>query len=342
MGESVAERVASEAARYDEFGRAWAHGTSPLYEDWALGIARDPELLRRLAGLDRRMSQPNLVFAAVRSNGGPLGEYSVVRAWLLEHWDLVVETAATRRTQTNEPNRCATWIPQLALLDGPLALLEVGAAGGLCLYPDRYGYDYDTPDGPRTLDPPAGPSPARMACRVDDGEAIPHRVPTVAWRLGIDLDPIDVRDAASVDWLTALVWPGPDHDARVARLRAAASVVAADPPAIVAGDLLETVIDAAASAPADATLVVFHSAVLMYLGAAARQRFAETMIGLAGAVGRRVVWLSNETRGVFAAVDATLPRGLRSHHRFIQTRDGMPVALAGQHGATYETAPFRR
>uniref|UniRef100_UPI0035B0681C DUF2332 family protein n=1 Tax=Microbacterium sp. TaxID=51671 RepID=UPI0035B0681C len=50
------------AATYDDFGRRWAHGTSPLYEDWALGIARDPDLLARLATLPLAQRQPNRVF----------------------------------------------------------------------------------------------------------------------------------------------------------------------------------------------------------------------------------------------------------------------------------------
>ncbi|MFE7567952.1 DUF2332 family protein [Streptomyces sp. NPDC057539] len=46
------------------------------------------------------------------------------------------------RTETNEPGRCATLLPALAALDGPLALIEVGASAGLCLHADRYSYDY--------------------------------------------------------------------------------------------------------------------------------------------------------------------------------------------------------
>ena len=49
-----------------------------------------------------------------------------------------------RRTQTNEAARCALMLPLLAALPQPLALLEVGASAGLCLLPDRYGYDYGT------------------------------------------------------------------------------------------------------------------------------------------------------------------------------------------------------
>lgn len=328
------------AAYYDDFGRRWAHGTSPLYEDWALGIARDPEVLSRLAALPHSKRQANLVFASARWEGAPLSPYHEVRPWLVRHWDRIVATGAVRTVQTNEANRCATWLPPLSRIDGPVALLEVGAAAGLCLFPDRYSVEYTTPSGIRRVDPPSGPSDVLLACRVDDEGAVPARYPEVVWRRGIDLDPIDAADPAAVDWLANLVWPGPDHDARVARLRAAAAIAAADPPEILRGDLLERVTDVAASAPPDATLVVFHSAVLLYLDAAQRRRFADLMAGLGDATGRRVVWLSNETMGTLAEIDARVPVGTATDHRFVQTRDAVPIALAGQHGATYEIRPF--
>lgn len=328
------------AAYYEDFGRRWAHGTSPLYEEWSLGIAGDPELAERLATLPKRLQQANLLYAAARWRGCPLVPYPQWRAWLDEHWDRVIETAHGRSTQTNEPNRCATVVPVLSRIEGPVALLEVGTAAGLCLFPDRYGYEYAAPSGARTLEPD-GTSPVRLSCRIDDDASVPDRLPDVVWRRGIDLSPIDARDPESVDWLATLIWPGPDHDARVARLRAAAAVAASDPPDIIAGDLLETVTDAASSAPSGATVVVFHSAVLLYLDRDGRERFAEIMAGLGRAIGREVVWLSNETSGVFSGVDAQVPTGLDTSHRFVQAVDGRPVALAGQHGALYETAPFR-
>ncbi len=99
--------------------------------------------------------------------------------------------------------------------------------------------------------------------------------------------------------------------------------------------------DAAAAAPADATVVVFHSAVMLYLDQDGRQRFADIMAGLGRAIGRKVVWLSNETTGVFPQVDARLPAGLDTAHRFVQTVDGRAIALAGQHGAVYDTKPLK-
>lgn len=329
------------AAYYDDFGRRWARGTSPLYEDWALGIARDPEVLARLATLPHPKRQANLVFAAARWEGAAMSPYHEVRPWLLEHWDRIVSTGASRTVQTNEAGRCATWLPPLARIDGPVALLEVGAAAGLCLFPDRYSVDYTTPSGLRRVDPPGGPSDVVLACRVDDEASVPTRVPEVVWRHGIDLDPIDAADPDAIDWLANLVWPGPDHDARVARLRAAAAVAAADPPVIERGDLRERVTDAAASAPAEATVVVFHSAVLLYLDAPGRREFADLMAGLGDHTGRRVVWLSNETLGTLPEIDARVPAGTATDHRFIQTWNAEPIALAHQHGATYETAPFR-
>ena len=329
------------AANYHDLGLHGAHATSPLYEEWASGAANDPELLNRLAGLPHAKRQANLVFASIRWEGAPLVPYAELRPWLLEHWDGVVATGAMRSVQTNEANRCATWLPPLSRIEGPVAVLEVGAAAGLCLYPDRYSVEYTTPNGARRVDPPAGPSDVVLSCAVDDEASIPSRYPEVVWRRGIDLDPIDVADADAIDWLANLIWPGPDHDVRVARLRAAAAVAASDPPEIVRGDLLERLTDVAAAAPSDATLVVFHSAVLLYLDAGQRRRFADLMAGLGAAIGRRVVWLSNETMGTLPEIDALVPGGTRTDHRFVQTWDATPIALAGQHGAVYETAAFR-
>ncbi|MCR2813527.1 DUF2332 domain-containing protein [Microbacterium sp. zg.Y1090] len=324
------------AATYETFGRRWAHGTSPLYEDWATGIAGDAGILAVLAALPPAMQQPNRIFAAARWAGSPLEPFPQWRKWLEANWARVAEIAASRTTQTNEPARCATLVPQLARIPGPLALLEVGTAAGLCLLPDRFAYEYTAPGGVHVL----GDSPVVLPCRVDDDAAVPQRVPEVIWRRGIDLAPIDARDDTAVDWLATLVWPGPDHDGRVARLRAAAAMAAAEPPDIVRGDLLETLPDVAASAPADATLVIFHSAVLLYLDQDERHRFVELVHHVRAARDGRVVWISNESSGTLPGVDARVPEGLDTDRRFVQSVDGMPVALAGQHGATYEVRPF--
>src|SRR6478735_8616094 len=94
------------AAVYDDFGRTWAHGTSPLYEEWAIGIGADPELLALISALPPGKRQPNLIFASARHEGGPLGPYPQWREWMLAHWPAVVQTALSHTTQTNEVGRC--------------------------------------------------------------------------------------------------------------------------------------------------------------------------------------------------------------------------------------------
>lgn len=334
MDDAAADRV---RAYYDDFGRHWASGTSPLYEDWALGIAADDDLIARIAALAPRMRQANLIFAAARWLGAPLAPFAEWSHWLRARWDDVVAVASVRSTQTNEPGRCATLLPVLSRIEGPVALLEVGASAGLCLFPDRYSTVYETPTASVRLDPLEGASPFALSCRLDRDDA-PRRMPEVIWRRGIDLNPLDPTDPDAVEWLANLVWPGPDHDARVDRLRGAARLAAQEPPDIVRGDLLDLVAEVAASAPLDATLVVFHSAVLLYLDATQRRRFADTMASLP----RRAVWLSNESAGTLPEIDAQVPGGIDTSHRFVQTVDGVAVALAGAHGAVYETAPFAR
>jgi len=97
----------------------------------------------------------------------------------------------------------------------------------------------------------------------------------------------------------------------------------------VAGDLRQELLPLAAQAPADATLVVFHSAVLIYLTSRDREHFAGQVRSLPA------VWLSNEGARV-------LPRLSEREHRadersFVLRRDGRRVlALTAPHGEWLE------
>ena len=316
----------STAAVYARFAESQAlNGDSPTYQDWARGVAADPELRVRLDTLPPAKRQPNLLFAAARLIGAPPARWAEVRPWLLANWHDVEREMRTRTTQTNEPRRCATFLPTLAALGSPVALIEVGASAGLCLCPDRYSYVYTSPDGTRTrVDPADGPSEVLLPCAIE-GPA-PERMPEVVWRAGIDLNPLDVRDPADLAWLEALVWP--EHTDRLATLRAAARVVAADPPHVLESDLLVGLRDLVDAAPAGATVVVLHSAVLYYLTDAEKSTFAATMSDLRRS--RGVVWLSNEGWTVLPDVAARLSEG--HSPQFILARDGEPVALTDPHG----------
>jgi hypothetical protein len=237
--------------RYREFARD-SRDESPAYEELAAAVAEDQELLRLLDGLPEPKRQPNLLFAATRYLGGPVMPPAAFRDWAVSHWADLTATMRERSTQTNEPARCATLLPVLAALPQPLALLEVGAAAGLCLYPDEYQYRFDG----LSIGPPE--SLVRIDCAVSGDIPVPAEVPKVVWRAGIDLNPLDVADDDDLRWLESLIWFGQPE--RVARLRAAARIVRASPPMIRRGDLLAELPALAAQAPPSATLVVFHSA----------------------------------------------------------------------------------
>jgi hypothetical protein len=296
------------------------HGISPSYERLCRGVSTDGDVLARLDELPPPKRQPNLLLGAVRFLGGPMGSYDEFRDWVLANWAELAATMSERRTQTNEPGRCATLLPVLAALPQPLALLEVGPSAGLCLYPDRYAYRYQTSSGEHVV----GESAVELRCTVSGPAPLPARRPEVVWRAGLDLNPLDVRDDEDVRWLESLIWP--EQTDRFERLRDAVRIARAEPPNLVTGDLLRDLPALAAAAPREATLVVFHSAVLAYVDSAGRHAFAAMMAELPG------YWVSNEAPGVVGgtAVDT------RGASRFVLARDGVPLALTGPHGGTID------
>ncbi len=218
-----------------------------------------------------------------------------------------------RATQTNEAGRCALLLPVLTALPQPLALLDIGASAGLCLYPDRYSYrygDYQIGAGVPILDCAA------------TGMVQPAGLPEVVWRAGLDLNPLDVTDPADPMWLEALIWP--EHAHRRARLRSAAALAAAEPPLLVRGDLVDDLPAVAAQAPADATLVVFHTSVLYQVPPQRRDAFATLVRALAGH------WIANEEPDVLTY--DTLPAPPDGPLRNVLALDGIALAWTSAHG----------
>lgn len=321
----MSDPVAEIADAYRRWADIESARMSAIYSAWAHAIADDGEVLVLLAALPAAKRQPNLIFAAARVLGSPVGDYEPWRDWLLSRWDEVAPIVMSRRTQTNEAARCATLMPLLSRIPGPIALIEVGASAGLCLHPDRYGYRYATESGVVELHPPHGPSDVVIDCDAPSA-AVPIRMPDVAWRVGIDLDPVDVTDPEQAEWLEALIWP--EHDERRRRLRAAITIAAADPAPVVQGDLFDRLPSIVEAVPEGVTPVVFHSAVAMYLDADGRQRLRDLMTELPGH------WISNEAAPVFP--EWIEPHGLADDGRFVLALDGIPIAHTGPHGQSIE------
>jgi len=302
----------SISENYLAFSRE-ARGRSRRYEILAAEVAGDPAVLAFLTALPPAKRQPNLFFAAARYLLGHPPGIASLRALVAGRGPELAAVIRARRTQTNEPARCAVLLPALMLLPQPLALLEVGASAGLTLLPDRYSYDYA---GHRVTG--TDPRAPVLSCEPRGPVPLPDRVPAVCWRAGLDLNPLDVTSDADVHWLGCLLWPG--ETGREQRLAGAVATARRDPPVVHRGDLLTDLPALARQAPPGATLVIYHSAVLGYLSAAERAGFAGTVRGLGA------VWLSND---VPQLPDAAMPAAgdapfqlVRDGHTLLAAADG--------------------
>lgn len=313
--------------RYARFAEQEAPGRSELYGEWARGVAADPEVQRVLARIPDTRRQPPVVFAVSRMLGAPLAGYDSWREFVIAHADDVVAECENRRVQTNEPLRLAPLLPVLSEIDGPLALLEVGASAGLCLYPDRYSYRFVGPGGElrRRVDPAGGASAVVLESEVR-GELPPLRLPEIVWRAGIDLAPLDARDDRDRRWLQALVWLG--EEGREERITAALDIAASDPPLLVAGDALDRLDALAACAPADATLVVTTPGVLVHVPGAARRELVER-IGLLDAR-----WVTIDPPGLLDVWEPAVRPG--EWPGFVVALDGRVRAAADPLGRWWE------
>lgn len=308
---------ASTAENYRRFGRE-AAGSSPTYERLALGVAEDAEVLGFLERLPTDKRQPNLLFAAARHLMQAVPDLDGLRRLVASRPEDLTAVMLTRRTQTNEPRRCATLLPALSTLEGPLAVIEVGASAGLCLRMDQYSYDYGHTQV-AGLDPAAPTLPCEL-----HGRPPTPRLPEVAWAAGLDLNPLDPADPADRAWLQCLVWP--DQPERARRLTAALDTAGRHPVPVHRGDLVDDLPALVESAPAGTKVVVFHSAVLAYVEPARRTAFADLVDDLG------VTWLANEAPGVVADVRPPARLGMP----FVLTLDGEPVGYTQSHGARLE------
>lgn len=313
------------ARRYRHFVEEQVRNHSPLYEEFALTVADTPDILAFLAELPPAKQQPNLLLGAVRHvcslprDGAAFAE--AIRSRGTEIRSIIL----ARSTQTNEPGRCALMMPILSRLPQPIALFEIGASAGLCLHPDRYGYDYG---GTPLLPPGSGPETPVFPCRLDPSEIAPDTYPTVVWRGGLDLNPLDPRDADQAAWLQTLVWP--EQTARADRLAAALALARDNPATIERRSLLDPLDRIFDGAPPGATRVLFHSSVLAYI------EDERTRRDVCGSIRDACdVWICNEAVRILPWIAERAPAG-RPHGAFMLAVNGEPVAWTNPHGASFQ------
>jgi len=326
-GDDMAEHDSIRAI-YHRFAQDEARHRSPLYEALALGVARDAGVIALLASMPPVKRQPNLLLAAVRHVAGVAADWPTFRESVLSRWPEIRAVMLSHATQTNEPGRCAALLPVLARLPQPLALIEVGASAGLCLLPDRYAYEYGThsvwPVGADAHTPV-------FPCQASLDTPLPNELPRIVWRAGLDIAPLDVTNAQHMTWLEELVWP--EQADRAERLKAAVRIAQFDPPRLVRGDLRTDLAELAAEAPSTATLVIFHTAVLVYVpDDEGHSAFTATVSSVCDH------WVSNEAPHALPEVAARAPSSPPAD-RFVLAVNGAPVAWTDPHGSTLDWLP---
>jgi hypothetical protein len=197
-----------------------------MYAALASRLARDPRVAAIAPDLNWDFPLRLLGGLHYLVLGGE-GSWDDVDAMLDSRAAFLARFAAEQPVQTNEVARSRALLRGLAAVGRErIDLLELGSAGGLLLYLDRYGYPYDGFE--------------------------------IVRRRGVDRHPIDVTTDEGARLLEAFVWP--DQTARIARLRAAIEIVRQDPPELIAGDYVDLVTDLV-----DEDTVVMSCATTMYL-----------------------------------------------------------------------------
>lgn len=224
--------------------------------------------------------------------------------------------------QTNEVGRSAALLPgHLAVARDtglPTRLLELGSSAGLNLFPDRYRYEG------------AGVSWGDPASRVVVRGAFADPSPaldgglTIASRRGCDPNPLDPASPGARLTLESCVWA--DSPARLAVLRAALDLAAADPPRVDRAEA-DPWLEERLSRPAPGlATVVAHSVVMQYLAPAARGRVGALMVeaGARATRGAPLAWLRMEPEQDGPGYPVSLTTWPGGHERV--------VARAGPHG----------
>jgi len=268
----------------EEFEDAAQHVFSsycPLYAHLARFVAGQEELLA-LAAHSRPGQAPTLVlfdtvhYLLLREPAHPLARYyisvtdrpaapqdaaQVFADFCRQHRQELLRLLPTRLVQTNEVRRCALLLPAFVLAAQaagglPLAVIGMGASAGLNLQFDRYGYDYGGGQCCGDLS-----SPLQLSCSLRGPLRPPlaAAMPKVGSRVGIDLNPIDVRDRDSLLWLLGQIWPNETYRSRADRLRVAAALEDTSRPTLIAGDVVQVLPDVVADTPTEQVVCLLHS-----------------------------------------------------------------------------------
>jgi hypothetical protein len=220
-------------------------------------------------------------------------------AFISARLDDIAALCQERRYQMNEVARCTQIATGIAAVSAapaePIGLVDLGTGAGLGLHLDRYQYLA----GPRRSGPQA--AALTLACEVRGPHLPPAaRLPPIAERAGIDVNPVDVRDRAARAWLQACA---PPEASALARLAAAMDIARFHPVKLIAGDVIDALPGVLQSFPPGRGVVVSDAYLAVFLPPQRRARLADILASAGES--RRVIWLS---------LDPLVPLGPSGQH----------------------------
>jgi hypothetical protein len=291
---------------------AWSPPDAP--ESWWLtaatfaAIAEDEVLLELAAAVPPDRLPPLLLAAALQflatadprmgrhypvpGGGQPPrdpGFGAELAAFARDHREELAGLCAQHRYQMNEVRRSIDVLPVLGAIAAedprPLGLVDLGTGAGLGVHLDRFHYTFVAPDGSaRSVGDAA--AAVTLECRVRAGvPPVPDVVPVVADRVGVDVEPLDVSDPATLAWLTACV---PPEAGALTRFAAASALARDEPTRAVRGNLLDVFPEVVASIPPGLRVCLVDTYVHVFLPSQELARFDR----LLGELGRDVEWVS--------------------------------------------------
>ena len=281
--------------------------------DWAGDPNADALPLRLLGGLNAlvRAGRDDALAAVF---AGELDDAEAALASTFREHDGELLPWLDGPPQTNEVARAAAIVAALLVVAErfaqPVELLELGSSGGLLLNLARYRYDLGGVA--------AGDRSSALVIAPEWRGAPPPVAPLeVRAARGVDIQPLDLGDAATRERLVTYIWP--EQPERLARLERAMAIARAHPPRIDRADGADWIEERLAEPQAaGVTRVVFHSVALQYFPSAGRERVraAITAAGAAATQERPLAWVAfemDQAGGAMLLDLQTWPGGERSN-----------------------------
>ncbi len=251
------ERSLSET--FKRFAKNECENSSELYETLSYQIAEDSDLIELATQIPEGQPVPNLFFAATQYllsdaqhdlkkyyasfTENPLpakSAFPYFKEFVLSNQEELKQLFQTKLVQTNEVRRCAYLYPMFADIyekhQTPLALIEIGTSAGLQLGVDQYRYVYSNEIQAGNL------NSLLTIYSQNRGKDLPTSIfdiPVVQTRIGMDLNPIDLKNEEELKWLQALIWP--EHHERKDLLNKSAAIIKNLDIQFVSGDAVEQI-----------------------------------------------------------------------------------------------------